>query len=70
MEISGVIERVRRVAAVRADAAAPVEVAQSALVDIRGVRAFLDAAEADLARTIRRSASFPKPPLLKRRVGV
>ena len=60
MEVSGVIERVKRVAAVRADAGVPVAVAQSALVDIRGVRAFLDAAEADLARTIRRTAPFPE----------
>jgi hypothetical protein len=60
MELSSVIERVERVAAVRADSSGCADLAQTALVDIRDIRAFLDSSEAVLTRRIAQTKSFPE----------
>jgi hypothetical protein len=60
MELSGVIERVERITRVRADSSGSSDVAKTALVDIRDIRAFLDATEAVLTRRIAHTTSFPE----------
>jgi len=60
MEIEGVVERIRRVAGVRVNAAAPRVDVESALCDVRQVRAWLDASEAALASSLADQASFPE----------
>jgi hypothetical protein len=61
MEVSDVVGRVERVAAVRADAAArPTAELESALVELRGLRAWSDAAEAAVVAEIARRTSFPE----------
>lgn len=60
MEIAGVIERVERAADVRAAPSVPVGQIESALADLRGVRAWVDATEAALASSLARQASFPE----------
>jgi hypothetical protein len=60
MEIGAVIERVERIAAVRVDVSADRSAKAAGLVDLRRVRAWVDAAEADLARSLAEVASFPE----------
>ena len=60
MEISAVLERVGRIGAVRVDLAAGRTDRESALVDVRRVRAWLDASEADLVRGLAAQVSFPE----------
>ena len=60
MEIAAVLERVGRIGAVRADAAAGRSDRESGLVDVRRVRAWLDASEADLVRGLAADVSFPE----------
>ncbi len=60
MEIAAVLERVGRIGAVRADAAAGRVDRESALVEVRRVRAWLDASEADLVRGLVAEVSFPE----------
>lgn len=60
MEIGGVVERIRRVAGVRVDASAPRVDVESALCDLRQVRAWLDSSEAALVSTLADQASFPE----------
>jgi hypothetical protein len=60
MEITAVLDRVGRIGAVRAnDAAGRIE-RESALVEVRRVRAWLDASEADLVRGLAAEVSFPE----------
>ncbi len=60
MEISGVLERVGRIGAVRVNGAADRAARESALVEVRRVRAWLDASEADLVRGLAAEVSFPE----------
>ena len=60
MEIAAVLERVGRIGAVRADVAAGRVDRESALVEVRRVRAWLDASEADLVRGLVAEVSFPE----------
>ena len=60
MERSAVIERVERITATRVDAAAGRSATERALVDVRQVRAWLDAAEADLVSSVAEDAAFPE----------
>ncbi len=60
MEIAAVLERVGRIDAVRADDAAGRGDRESALVEVRRVRAWLDASEADLVRGLAADVSFPE----------
>ena len=61
MKDSGVIDRLRQVAAVRSDlAATSIEQLESALAELRGVRSWVDASEAALASEIARRSSFPE----------
>ena len=60
MEIAAILERVGRIGAVRADDAASRAECESALVDLRGLRAWVDASEADLARRLAALVSFPE----------
>ncbi len=60
MEITAVHERVGRIGAVRADDAAGRGECESALVDLRGLRAWVDASEAELARRLAALVSFPE----------
>ncbi len=60
MEITAVVDRVGRIGAVRADGAAGRCECESALVDLRGLRAWVDASEADLARRLAGLVSFPE----------
>jgi hypothetical protein len=58
MEIAGVIERVERIAVVRADPAADAVLISSGLVAIREARAWLDAQQAGLVTSLRQVESF------------
>jgi hypothetical protein len=60
MEIAAVVDRVGRIGAVRADDAAGRVECESALVELRKVRAWADASEADLARRLAALVSFPE----------
>ncbi len=60
MEITAVLDRVGRIGAVRADGAAGRVERESALVEVRRVRAWLDASEADLVRGLAAKVSFPE----------
>jgi hypothetical protein len=60
MEITAVLDRVGRIGAVRADDAAGRTERESALVEVRRVRAWLDASEADLVRGLAAEVSFPE----------
>jgi hypothetical protein len=60
MGIAAVVERVGRIGAVRADDAAGRVECEAALVDLRGLRAWVDASEADLARRLAAMVSFPE----------
>ena len=60
MEITAVLDRVGRIGAVRADDAAGRVECESALVELRGVRAWVDASEADLVRRLAAMVSFPE----------
>jgi hypothetical protein len=60
MEIAGVIERVERIAEVRADPAADAELIQSGLVAVREAQAWLAAQHAGLVAQLRGVDSFPE----------
>ncbi len=60
MQVGAVVERVERISTVRADVAADRVRREAALVDVRRVRAWLDASEADLARSLAEEVSFPE----------
>jgi hypothetical protein len=60
MEISAVLDRVGRIGVARADDAAGRAECEAALVDLRGLRAWVDASEADLARRLAAMVSFPE----------
>jgi hypothetical protein len=60
MEIAAVVDRVGRIGAVRADDAAGRVECEVALVELRGLRAWVDASEADLARRLAAMVSFPE----------
>ena len=60
MEITAVVERVGRIGAVRADDAAGRVECEAALVELRGLRAWVDASEAELARRLATMVSFPE----------
>ena len=60
MEIAGVIERVERIAAVRADPAASKSTITSGLVAVRQAQAWLDAQHAGLVARLRQVDSFPE----------
>ncbi len=60
MEIAAVHERVERIGAVRANGAAGRCDRESALGEVRRVRSWLDACEADLARGLATQVSFPE----------
>ena len=59
MEITAVLDRVGRIGAVRADDAAGRVERESALVEVRRVRAWLDASEADLVRGLAAEGVVP-----------
>ncbi len=61
MLMAGVIERAERVISVRADATASAASLTSAMRSIAEMRAFLAAADADLAIRLRAVSSFPEP---------
>ena len=69
MKKSVIYERVDRVLATRGHADAPVDSLKAALADVRGLRSFLTAAEADLARRLRELASFPEADLAESSKG-
>ena len=60
MEITAVVDRVGRIGAVRVDAAAGRAECEAALVELRGLRAWVDASEAELARRLAAMVSFPE----------
>ena len=60
MEIAGVVERVERIAEVRATPAADAAMVQSGLVAVREARAWLDAQHAGLAAQLQEVSSFPE----------
>ena len=60
MEIGAVIERVERIAAVRANAAADCELIEAGLVVVREVTAWADADQAALVRQLASKTSFPE----------
>jgi hypothetical protein len=60
METSGVIERVERIAAVRAMPDADADLVQSGLVAVREARAWLDAQHAGLVAQLKDVSSFPE----------
>jgi hypothetical protein len=63
MELAAAIERLERVTATRADAAAPPPVLTAALRSTHELRSFLASAEADLARRLATASSFPEAAL-------
>jgi hypothetical protein len=60
MEIAGVVERVARIAEVRADPAASAATISSGLVAVREAQAWLDAQHASLVAQLRQVDSFPE----------
>ncbi len=69
MEITAVLERVERIGAVRADAASGRSDCESALVEARRLRAWVDASEADIARRLASIVSFPEQSLAETSKG-
>ena len=65
MEIGAVVERVERIAAVRADAAADAELIEAGLVAVREVTAWADAQQAALVRQLASKTSFPEAAIAK-----
>lgn len=63
MDVAVVVERVRVIAAVRADAGAGRCDREAALTELRRVRAWVDASEADLAAGLAAEVSFPEDTL-------
>jgi hypothetical protein len=60
MEIAGVVERVERIATVRATPAADAATVQVGLVAVREIRAWCDAQQAGLVTQLREVSSFPE----------
>jgi hypothetical protein len=60
MEIAGVVERLERIAEVRATPAADAAMVQSGLVAVRETRAWLDAQHAGLVKQLQEVSSFPE----------
>lgn len=60
MEIAGVVERVERVAELCSCTSPTITDIQAGLADIRGIRSWVDAAEALLAAEIAHASSFPE----------
>jgi hypothetical protein len=60
MEIGAVVERVERIAAVRADAAADAGLIEAGLVAVREVTAWADAQQTALVRQLASQVSFPE----------
>ncbi len=60
MEIAGVVERVERIAGVRANPAADSDLVRSGLVAVREAKAWLDAQHAGLVGQLREVDSFPE----------
>jgi hypothetical protein len=60
MEIAGVVERVERIAAARADVAATAELISSGLVAVREIEAWCAAQHAGLVAALRRVDAFPE----------
>ena len=60
MEIAGVIERVERIASVRANPAADADLIRSGLVAVREAKAWLDSQHAGLVRRLGDVESFPE----------
>ncbi len=60
MEIAGVVERVERIASVRANPAADADLIRSGLVAVREATAWMDAQHAGLVRQLRDVDSFPE----------
>ena len=61
MDLTGIVERMQRVAAVRGTlAATPVEELESALAELRGVRSWIDGSEAAVVSELARRSSFPE----------
>ena len=60
MEIAGVIERVERIGAVRANPCADADLIRSGLVAVREAKAWMDAQHAGLVRQLRDVDSFPE----------
>lgn len=65
MEIGAVVERVERIAAVRADAAADAELLEAGLVAVREVTAWADAQQAALVSQLASKVSFPEAAIAK-----
>ncbi|HUV17939.1 MAG TPA: HNH endonuclease, partial [Ilumatobacteraceae bacterium] len=65
MEIAGVIERVERIASVRTNPAAAVDLIESGLVAVREVQAWCDAQHAGLVEQLGRVDSFPEQRIAK-----
>jgi hypothetical protein len=61
MDLTGIVERMQRVAAVRgALGATPVEELESALAELRSVRSWVDGSEAAVVSELARRSSFPE----------
>jgi len=65
MEIAGVVERVERIASVRANPAANTDLIQSGLVAVREVQAWCDSQHAGLVAQLRQVDSFPEQAVAK-----
>jgi hypothetical protein len=65
MDIAGVIERVARIASMRADSSASVDLIESGLVAVREVQAWCDAQHAGLVEQLGRVDSFPEQGIAK-----
>jgi len=65
MEIAGVVERVERIASVRANPAANTDLIQCGLVAVREVRAWCDSQHAGLVAQLRVVNSFPEQAVAK-----
>jgi hypothetical protein len=65
MDIAGVIERVARIASMRADSSASVDLIESGLVAVREVQAWCDAQHAGLVEQLGRVDSFPEQRIAK-----
>lgn len=66
MKFEAVIDGVRRVAEVRSDPHAVMADIEASLSDVRAIRAFCDASEADLARRVAAGSSFPESTIAER----
>ena len=65
MEIAAIVERVERIAAVSADAAADAGLIEAGLVAVREVTAWADAQQAALVRQLSSQMSFPEAAIAK-----